>query len=89
MAVIVILIAGMATLKSNSPKDVFTENLNALTAGEGIPVNTCYIEYPFGGGSSEWALKCDSQTSTTMIYDCPTSKTYMRKSAASMCHDVH
>ena len=57
--------------------------------GEGIPVNACYIEYPFGGGSSEWALKCDSQTSTTMIYDCPTSKTYMRKSAASMCHDVH
>lgn len=71
---------------SHERDELIIANLDALTAGEGIPVNTCYMENVFGGGSYEWTLACDKNTSTNMIYDCPTTKTYIRKTSASMCH---
>lgn len=69
--------------EKNSMDALFKANVEALADNEGTPVTTCFID----GISGEWvsAKFCDKETSTSMLYPCPTSEFWGHKSASSYC----
>jgi hypothetical protein len=78
----ILAIAGIATfnvsLNSQNRKvgGISLANVKALASGEdGTSVGTCYLTTN-SGTVSEWKVFCDSRTSSTTIYPCPTQTTY-------------
>lgn len=67
----------------NSMDDIFMANVEALVQNEGTPVSTCYID----GGYGQWesAKFRDSNTSSSMLYPCPTHNEWGHKGATSYC----
>ena len=67
--------------------DLQYENIEALTDGEsgsGTPVDNCYLS-DGDIDSMGWYKFCDSKTSSSMIYPCPSSTSFGPGKSKTMC----
>ena len=68
---------------SSSISHLLEMNVEALATKEGTPVGDCYTSGQ--GGSSDFVLQCDENTTPSMIYPCPSNTSYIRKGVRGTC----
>lgn len=69
---------------SDRSLDIMDFNVEALASPEGTKIKECHIA---GSGSSGFKLECPRNTSTSMIYPCPHTKTFIYSELTFYCVD--
>lgn len=85
--VIALVVVGARISKPQIANDMMTENIEALTTDEGgIKISDCYFD-GMNDSSPEFSIVCNSSTTTSMIYKCPTETRWIRRQSRGSCYD--